>query len=62
MVTKSLEQIILTRRRRCCKCGKMMHRGEPCIKYTVDQKGTISFHSVKYWCEDCENRVGRILP
>ena len=48
MVTKSLEQIILTRRRRCCKCGKTMHRGEPCIKYTVDQKGTISFHSVKY--------------
>lgn len=54
-MTKTLEQIILTRKRVCCRCGKTMQRGDVCIKYTVDRTGTITFHQTKYWCEDCED-------
>lgn len=56
MITKRLEQIILTRKRRCHYCGKIMQRGDPCVKYTVDQRGTISYHNTTYWCEECESR------
>ena len=54
--TKRLEQIILTRKRVCCKCGKTMQRGDAAIKYTVDMTGPVKYHHATYWCDDCETK------
>ncbi len=54
--TKSLEQIVLTRKRQCSRCKKTMQRGDVAIKYTVDTTGLVQYHATKYWCADCESR------
>lgn len=57
--TKSLEQIVLTRRRLCIHCGKLMRRGDVAIKYTVTRTGGIAYHHTAYWCDGCEKRIRR---
>ena len=54
-MTSRIEQIILSRKRKCCKCGNLMQRNDPVIKYTQDGKSL-------YWCMSCEKRPGRALP
>ena len=54
---KRLEQIILTRKRVCSKCGKTMVRGDAAIKYIVDMTGTVNYHHATYWCDDCEKEM-----
>ena len=56
MNTKRLEQVILTRKRQCCKCKKTMLRGDAAIKYVHIRTGSVQLRETKYWCMDCETR------
>lgn len=57
--TKTLEGIVLTRKRRCCKCGKTMQPGEVAMKYTCKPIVEINLTKTRYWCEKCEKQAGK---
>lgn len=54
MITKSIEQIITSRKTKCCKCGEILPRGVPAIRYKFESTGTVEMKRTKIWCMKCE--------